>query len=111
MNELYKTYQNNRYKKFNMPKVNLVDMLKETHKNQIPIISKELKLEIQNTLNKKEQIILLQNRRSYSYIIQCSNCKTTIECKNCRVSLKYHKDENVYMFLDVFNSKLKVILA
>ena len=85
----------NRYKNFNMPKVNLVDMIKETHKNQIPIISKELKLEIQNTLNKKEQIILLQNRRSYSYIIQCSNCKTTIECKNCRVSLKYHKDENV----------------
>ena len=44
-----------------MPTVNLVDMIKETHKNQIPIISKELKLEIQNTLSKKAQIILLQN--------------------------------------------------
>jgi len=97
-----------RYKQFNMPKVKLVDMLKETHKNKIPIISKELKVEIQNTLDKKEQIILLQNRRSYSYIVQCSTCKITIECKNCRVSLKYHKDANV---LQCHHCNYKVIFT
>lgn len=47
--------------------------------------------EIGNSLSKKEQVILFQNRRGYSPIVQCEDCEWIPKCVNCAVSLTYHQ--------------------
>lgn len=46
---------------------------------------------IQESLDKKEQVILFQNRRGYASYITCDNCNTIPKCPNCAVSLTYHQ--------------------
>ena len=88
-------YISKRYQDSQTPKINLINMETEIQNNRIPILSRMLIKNIQDTLNKKEQIVLLQNRRSYSYIVKCRNCNTSVLCPRCNVSLKYHKNKNV----------------
>ena len=47
--------------------------------------------EIKETISKKEQVILFQNRRGYSPMIQCEDCGWVPKCINCAVSLTYHQ--------------------
>jgi primosomal protein N' (replication factor Y) len=61
------------------------------NKVRLRFISKELLLEIDNRLNKKEQIILLQNRRGFHSYIECLNCYNVEFCPRCNIALTYHK--------------------
>lgn len=47
--------------------------------------------EVKSALERKEQVILFQNRRGYAPVILCSLCGYTPKCINCEVSLTYHK--------------------
>ncbi len=47
--------------------------------------------EIQQSLNHHEQVILFQNRRGYSPMIECQDCGWVPKCINCAVSLTYHQ--------------------
>ena len=76
--------------KGSLPQVYLVDM-KEEMKHNHPIISELLDRKIKEKLAKKEQIILLLNRRGYSSIETCTDCGEVIKCPNCDISLTYHK--------------------
>ena len=76
--------------KGSLPQVYLVDM-KEEIKHNHPIISELLDRKIKEKLAKKEQIILLLNRRGYSSIETCTDCGEVIKCPNCDISLTYHK--------------------
>ena len=58
------------------------------------ILSKKLKDKINEKLEKKEQIILLLNRRGYASIITCRDCGNVFKCPNCDISLTYHKTSN-----------------
>jgi primosomal protein N' (replication factor Y) len=49
---------------------------------------------IREALEKKEQIILFQNRRGFAPMIECKVCGWVPKCKNCDVSLTYHKGIN-----------------
>ena len=73
-----------------MPKVTIVDMKKEVRKNN-PLFSSLLQEKIQDRLNKKEQVLLLLNRRGYSNYLTCINCGFTYKCPNCDITLTYHK--------------------
>ena len=46
---------------------------------------------IQETLLKKEQVIIFQNRRGYSPMVNCEDCGWVPKCVNCAVSLTYHQ--------------------
>ncbi len=76
-----------------LPTIKTVDMNKETKRRNF-IISNELKVKIANCLNKKEQVILLLNRRGYSTFMSCSSCGYVWKCPNCDISLIYHKTSN-----------------
>lgn len=76
-----------------MPVVEMVDMCKE-FKMGNRIISSVLKNKINERLAKKEQIIILLNRRGYTTSLVCSNCATTIKCPNCDIPLVFHKTNN-----------------
>lgn len=47
--------------------------------------------EIKETIGKQEQVILFQNRRGYSPMVQCQDCSWVPRCINCAVSLTYHQ--------------------
>jgi len=53
-------------------------------------ISRLLQSYIASRLEKKEGVILLQNRRGYSHIMECYDCGYVEKCDNCEVSLTYH---------------------
>jgi primosomal protein N' (replication factor Y) (superfamily II helicase) len=50
--------------------------------------------QISETLIKKEQVIIFQNRRGYSPMLQCEDCGWIPKCINCDVSLTYHQYRN-----------------
>lgn len=54
------------------------------------IISKPLQTEISETLERKQQVILLMNRRGYSTYTQCKACGTVIECPDCSIPMIWH---------------------
>jgi len=76
-----------------LPKVTIVDMVEEIKKRNF-IFSETLINEINDRLEKNEQIIILLNRRGYSTTINCSNCGFTYKCPNCDITLTYHKSTN-----------------
>lgn len=89
------TTLNQRYGNVEMPEIVLADM-KDAYKRKInsghfhPILINEIK----NTLEKKQQVILFQNRRGYTSITECKDCGWVPHCKSCNVSLTYHKFKN-----------------
>ena len=78
-----------------LPNIEIVDMEKESKKHNY-IISEKLDLEINKSLSKGEQVILLLNRRGYSTFLSCTNCGYVYKCPNCDISLTYHKSSNSY---------------
>lgn len=87
------TYLSKRAKDSVLPEVYLVDMAEENKKNH-PIISRLLENKITEKIEKKEQIMILLNRRGYSTTLTCSNCGFTYRCPNCQITLTYHKKVN-----------------
>lgn len=49
---------------------------------------------IREVLDQGEQVILFQNRRGYSPIIECKTCGNSPQCPHCDVSLTYHQYKN-----------------
>lgn len=84
-----------RYGNVKMPKIELVD-LKDHYfrKKMTGHFSQNLIDEIAAALASGEQIILFQNRRGYSPIIECLKCGNVPHCQQCNVSLTYHKNKN-----------------
>jgi primosomal protein N' (replication factor Y) len=75
-----------------LPEVEKVDMrleFQETgHEN---LFSRRLVDEVQQTLGRGEQAIVLLNRRGYSFVVVCRSCGERMECVNCAIALTYHK--------------------
>lgn len=82
----------NRFGDVQLPEIELVD-IKEIHrkKRMNGHFSERLIELIKETLNKKEQVILFQNRRGYAPVLACKTCGVTPQCIQCDVSLTYHK--------------------
>ncbi len=75
-----------------LPTVEMVDMrteFKETGKEEI--YSRQLVAETQATLDRGEQVMVLLNRRGYSFTVLCRSCGEKIECENCAIAMTYHK--------------------
>ena len=53
-------------------------------------VSKILRDHIAERLNKKEGVILLQNRRGFSHVVECFECGHVERCDNCDVPLTFH---------------------
>lgn len=77
-----------------MPTVSVVDM-KDEMKRGNSVLSKEASDLIIDRLNKKEQIMILINRRGYSNYIICNECGNVVKCPNCDISLTYHKTNSM----------------
>jgi len=72
-----------------LPNVQVIDLRDEYDQS---LISPLLLEAIDKRLQRKEQVILFQNRRGYSSFMQCLKCGKLITCKNCEISMSYHRD-------------------
>ncbi len=79
-----------RYNNLELPKVTIIDMRQEREFKNNGLFSKFLIDKINNRIEKKEQSILLINRRGFSTYTQCLNCGEVIECPKCAIPLIYH---------------------
>ena len=96
----YQTQQNKyglvtlteRFGEAQLPDILFADLAKERQRKMNKgEFSSFLLNEIKETISKKEQVILFQNRRGYSPMIQCEDCGWVPKCINCAVSLTYHQ--------------------
>jgi primosomal protein N' (replication factor Y) len=84
-----------RYGKVLMPEIELVDLKdKYFRKRMIGHFSDTLIDAITNAVTLGEQVILFQNRRGYSPLLECLTCGHVPQCQQCDVSLTYHKHKN-----------------
>jgi len=78
-----------------MPEIELVDIKdKQKRKRVQGHFSDRLIEEMTEALDNYNQIILFQNRRGFSPIIECNTCGHSPQCSNCDVSLTYHQYKN-----------------
>lgn len=85
-----------RFAKSVLPEIWVVNMAESSRQKKVTgIFSHFLIDKIAAALEKKEQVILFQNRRGYSLRMICNTCQTSPICKYCDVTLTYHKRSNL----------------
>jgi primosomal protein N' (replication factor Y) (superfamily II helicase) len=82
---------NRRFGDVLLPEIEIVD-IKEKHrkKRMMGHFSDRLIEMITDAIKNKEQVILFQNRRGYSPVIECETCGISPQCTQCDVSLTFH---------------------
>ena len=84
-----------RYYSAENPEVTVVDTIWTRHSRQMKgDFSQQLINEIRNTIGNKGQVIVFRNMRSYSPVVQCTECGEIPKCPHCNVPLSYHKYDN-----------------
>ncbi|MGZ9676092.1 replication restart helicase PriA [Flavobacterium sp. GNP001] len=84
-----------RYGNVQLPVIELVDLKdKYFRKKMTGHFSDVLIAEMGQALSLGEQVILFQNRRGYSPVVECMTCGHVPQCQQCDVSLTYHKNKN-----------------
>ncbi|MFA5834834.1 MAG: primosomal protein N' [Bacteroidota bacterium] len=71
-------------------KIQAKEIGKKAFENLSRSISSTLELKIRDRLEKKEGIILLQNRRGFAPFIECTSCGHVEQCDRCNVTMTYH---------------------
>ena len=74
-----------------MPLVKLIDMRSTVATSGRRVLSQELESSIRLRLDRKEQVLILINRRGYCSFVLCRSCGLSIQCKYCSISLAYHQ--------------------
>jgi len=83
---------NRRHGNVQLPKIELINVKEKYRKKEMKgHFSDRLLALIQEALDLKEQVILFQNRRGYSPVVECKTCGVSPECPNCDVTLTFHK--------------------
>jgi primosomal protein N' (replication factor Y) len=75
--------------------VQIVDMredFRRTHKTSP--FSETLRTGISARLQQDQQVLVLMNRRGYSWFVLCRSCGASVHCENCSIALTYHKGRN-----------------
>ena len=84
-----------RYREVKLPSIEMIDnRLIANRPGEKVMLSPHLLEEIRETLARKKQVILFQNRRGYAPYQVCAVCGWIAQCKNCDVSLTFHKFSN-----------------
>ena len=73
-----------------LPNVEVVDMGQELWDGNDSQISRPLLEEMKENLRRREQTILLLNRRGYHTKAICTGCNTAASCPNCSIAMTYH---------------------
>ena len=81
-----------RYRDMQLPTIEIVDTKEAKRKRQMKGVFSPRLIEVMRAaLERKEQIILFQNRRGFSSFIECKTCGWVPRCPHCDVTLTLHK--------------------
>ena len=84
-----------RYGKVTLPEIELVDLKDKYFRKKMSGHFSEILIDkITKSLSLGEQVILFQNRRGFSPLLECLTCGHVPQCQQCDVSLTYHKHKN-----------------
>lgn len=76
------------------PSIRVIDMKEELISGNLSVFSSKLKQAVEKRLKKKEQSMILVNKRGYASFVMCRECSHVIKCEHCQISLSYHKKEH-----------------
>ncbi len=79
-----------------LPTVQVVDMRDELACGNYGVLSDAMTALIARTLEEKQQVIILLNRRGFSTFVMCRKCGYVVKCNTCDVPMVYHK-ENAHL--------------
>ncbi|MDF2668151.1 MAG: primosome assembly protein PriA, partial [Paenibacillus sp.] len=74
-----------------LPGVEIVDLREELRGGNRSMFSRSLYKAIEDRLHKKEQTVLLLNRRGYSTFVMCRSCGFVVQCPHCDIAMTYHQ--------------------
>lgn len=60
------------------------------------MLSPRLRLHSKKAIEEGNQVIYLLNRRGFSPLLICNECKDVVECPSCNISLNVHSDGFMY---------------
>ncbi|MHA6698020.1 replication restart helicase PriA [Chryseobacterium sp. A321] len=84
-----------RYKDVEMPKYKLLDYKEAMDSKAVSgDFAENTLLEMSQTLEASDQILVLHNRRGYAKVLECESCGHVSYCSNCDVIMTYHKFSN-----------------
>ena len=95
-NKFHLLLLNNRINNKQLPKTIIINMGDYHNVDRDSFIfSHRLREEISGVLSRKEQAILLINRRGFSTSVSCRKCGHIFRCPTCEIPLTYHKTDNM----------------
>lgn len=85
-----------RFSNTGLPSIEILDVLKakKQYRMKHPLFHPDLLKAISETLERKEQVLVFQNRRGFSTFLQCTQCGEIPHCRHCDVTLTWHKQSN-----------------
>ncbi len=91
-----------------LPTAEIIDLreIEKTEPHDL-IITPQLRIEIEATVSRGEQVILLINRRGFSQFVLCRSCGESIKCVNCDVTLTFHRKAKILVchYCDLHTAK------
>lgn len=85
-----------RFENIALPHIEVINTKELRRKKQMKsFLSPPLIQRVETALQNKEQVILFQNRRGFSSMLECKTCSWTPRCMHCDVSLTYHKGQRM----------------
>lgn len=77
-----------------LAEVEVVDMRDEVQKyGPAALFSRKLRIEIRQRLDRREQVLVLLNRRGYASSLLCRKCGAVVQCPHCSIALTYHQED------------------
>ena len=96
INKYYLHEINERYGKATQPQVKLININNQNNSSfNKPILGQDVINAIHNTIKKKEQVLILHNRRGYSAIKVCNDSDQILKCDSCDIILTFHASRNI----------------
>ena len=81
-----------RHSEIELPEMLVADVKRAYKRREMrSVLTPRLYNLMNGALDKREQVILFQNRRGYSPYVECFSCGHIPKCTRCDVSLTYHK--------------------
>ena len=75
-----------------LPNIQVIDMRQHLGDGYNENFSAPMVEEIRHRILRKEQVVLMLNRRGFSSFVMCRTCGFVLTCPNCDVSLTMHMD-------------------
>ncbi len=87
----YKVSLTERFGEVQLPQIQIVDLSRIPEEHEDKQFSPELLEKTAQCLLQRKQVIIFQNRRGFSQMLKCLDCREVPQCAHCDISLTFHK--------------------